>query len=102
MELGRLVISRTWVCLVQSETLMSVYLIFCAPYETGILFRKELSELGLLVNSITWVCLEQPETISSVYLMICAPYETGILFYRELHGTGCLRKHLYLGLSCAI
>jgi hypothetical protein len=61
-----------------------------------------IPELGLLVNSLTWVCLVQPETISSMYLMICAPYETGIFFYRVLHGIGCLRKHSYLGLSCAI
>jgi hypothetical protein len=101
MKPGLLVISRTWVCLVQSETLMSVYLMFCAPYETGILFYRNFLELGVIVNSLTWVCLVQSETLSSVYLIICASYETGILFYKELHGTGPLCKLSYLGPFCA-
>jgi hypothetical protein len=48
MELGLLVISRTWVSLVQPETLMSVYLMICAPYETGILLFRELHGTGPL------------------------------------------------------
>jgi hypothetical protein len=50
MELVLLVNSRTWVCLVQPETLSSVYLIICAPYETGILFYMELHGTGSLSN----------------------------------------------------
>jgi hypothetical protein len=42
MELGLLVNSRTWVCFVQRETLLSVYILICAPYETGILFYRKL------------------------------------------------------------
>jgi hypothetical protein len=42
MELDLLVNSRTCVCLVQPETLSSVSLMICAPYETGILFYREL------------------------------------------------------------
>jgi hypothetical protein len=48
LELGVLVNSLTLVCLVQSETLSSVYLMFCAPYETGILFYRELHGTGSL------------------------------------------------------
>jgi hypothetical protein len=101
MELGLLVISRAWICLVQPKTRSSVYLMICAHYQTDILFYWELhgteplsklSYLGLSVH---------PETLSSVYLMIFTPYETVILFYRELHGTGSLSKFSYLCLSFA-
>jgi hypothetical protein len=82
MELGLLVISRTWVCFVQPETLSSVFLLICAPYETGILFYREQHGTGSLSN-LSYFCLfVKPETLSSVYITICAPYETGILFYR--------------------
>jgi hypothetical protein len=50
MELDLLVISRTWVCLVQPETLSPVYLMICAPYERGILFYRELHGTGFLSN----------------------------------------------------
>jgi hypothetical protein len=42
MELGLLVNTRTKVCLVQTETLSTVYLMICATYETGILFFRKL------------------------------------------------------------
>jgi deoxyinosine 3'endonuclease (endonuclease V) len=96
MELGLLVNTRTWVCFVQYETLSSVYLMICAPYETGILFYRELHGTGSLSKLSYLGCFVHPETLLSVYLMICVPYETGILFYRELHGTGSLIKFLYL------
>jgi hypothetical protein len=48
MELCLLVISRTWVCLCQPETLSWVYLMICAPYEMGILFYRELHGTGSL------------------------------------------------------
>jgi hypothetical protein len=42
MELGLLVNSRTWICFVKPESRSSGYIIICAPYETGILFYREL------------------------------------------------------------
>jgi hypothetical protein len=48
MELGLLVNCRIWVCLVQSEKLSSVFLMICAPYETGILFYMGLHGTGSL------------------------------------------------------
>jgi hypothetical protein len=48
MELVLLVNSRALICLVQPETRSSVYLIICAPYETGILFYMELHGTGSL------------------------------------------------------
>jgi hypothetical protein len=48
VELGLLVNSRTWVCLVQSETFSHVYLMICALYGTGILFYRELHGTGSL------------------------------------------------------
>jgi hypothetical protein len=48
MELCLLVNSRTWVFFVQRETLSSVYIKIFAPYETVILFYKELHGTGSL------------------------------------------------------
>jgi hypothetical protein len=48
MELALLVNSRTWFRLVQPETLSSVYLMICAPYEMVILFYRELHGTGSL------------------------------------------------------
>jgi hypothetical protein len=42
MDLGLLVNSETWVSLLQHVQLLSVYLMICAPYVTGILFYREL------------------------------------------------------------
>jgi hypothetical protein len=42
MELDPLVNSLTWVCLVQPENPMSVYILICEPYQTRIKFYTEL------------------------------------------------------------
>jgi hypothetical protein len=48
MNLGLLVNSRTWNRLFQPETRSSVYLMICAPYQTGILLFRELHGTGPL------------------------------------------------------
>jgi hypothetical protein len=101
MELGLLVTSRILVCLVQPETLSSVYVMICAPYETIILFNRELHGTASLskVSLLGLSCA--PETLSSFYIFNCAPYETWFLFYRELNGTLSVSKLSSLGLACA-
>jgi hypothetical protein len=56
MNLGLLVNSRTWVCLVQPETISSLYLMICAPYETCILFYRELHGTRSLIT-FSYLCL---------------------------------------------
>jgi hypothetical protein len=101
LELGLLVNSFTWFCIVLPETLSSVYLMIEHCMRRVFFSIRNSMELGLLVNSCTWVSLVLSETLSSVYLMICAHYETGILFYRQLHGTETLSNLSCLDLSCA-
>jgi hypothetical protein len=48
MELDHLVNSRSWVCLVQPETVSPVYLMIYARYETVILFYREVYGTGSL------------------------------------------------------
>jgi hypothetical protein len=50
MELGTLVNSRPLIYLVQPDSCSSLYLIICAPYETGILIYRELHGTGSLSN----------------------------------------------------
>jgi hypothetical protein len=56
MELGLLLLSRTCVCLLQPETLSSVQLIICAPYETNIMFYREIHGTGSL-SSLSYLGL---------------------------------------------
>jgi hypothetical protein len=56
MEVVLLVISCTSLCIVQPETLKSVYLMICAPYETVILFYRELHGTGSIIKFL-YLCL---------------------------------------------